>query len=142
MLKGVSLQVQEGRIVAAPILLVKPLTFMNRSGESLRKIMDFYKLDPAAQLLVISDDIDLPFGTHRLRRSGGPGTHNGLKSIVEQFGEAFPRLRIGLGTPTAGADLATWVLSAMTSEEQKDLGEVYAELPDIVRTFVMEETED
>lgn len=104
-----------------PCLLVKPLTYMNRSGEAIRKLTDFYKLNPATQILVCCDDIDLPLGTHRLRMTGGPGTHNGLKSIVDTFGENFPRLRIGLGAQPEGMDLATWVLSSMTKEELKKL---------------------
>src|SRR4051812_25711065 len=72
-------EVHEGRVVMAPVLLVKPQTFMNRSGESIRKILDFYKLDHR-NILVLCDDIDLPLGDVRLRMKGGPGTHNGLKS--------------------------------------------------------------
>ncbi len=101
--------------------IVKPTTFMNRSGECVRKLTDFYKLNPATQILVCCDDIDLPLGTHRLRMTGGPGTHNGLKSIVECMGENFPRLRIGLGSQPVGMDLAAWVLSVMTREEKKAL---------------------
>lgn len=103
------------------VLLVKPLTFMNRSGEAVRKLIDFYKLNPATQMLVCCDDIDLPLGTHRLRMSGGPGTHNGLKSIVECIGENFPRLRIGLGSQPSGHDLAAWVLSSIAAGEKKAL---------------------
>lgn len=103
------------------VLLVKPLTYMNRSGEAIRKLVDFYKLNPATQILVCCDDIDLPLGTHRLRMSGGPGTHNGLKSIVECIGENFPRLRIGLGSQPEGQDLASWVLSSINAEEKKVL---------------------
>ncbi len=131
--------VQEARMVTVPILLVKPQTFMNRSGEAVRKIVDFFKLDPAQQVLILSDDIDLPLGTVRLRRSGGPGTHNGLKSIVEQIGEGFPRLRIGLGSPAAGTDLATWVLSTTSPDEEKALNAVWEELPALVRKFVLGE---
>lgn len=128
----------EGRILTVPILFVKPQTYMNRSGESAQKIVDFYKLDPATQVIVCSDDINLPLGTYRLRLSGGPGTHNGLKSIVEHFGEAFPRLRIGIGPKPEEGDLATWVLSALTEGESRALSTVLAELPAVLRTFVLE----
>ncbi len=114
-------QTCEVNIAEVPVLLVKPQTFMNRSGESIRKIVDFFKIDPARQLLIISDDIDLPLGEVRFRENGGPGTHNGLKSVVEQIGEGFPRLRIGLGTPPAGTDLAVWVLSVPSKEEAETL---------------------
>jgi peptidyl-tRNA hydrolase, PTH1 family len=131
--------IQEGRILTAPILLVKPHTFMNRSGEAARKIVDFYKLNPKEQLLVITDDIDLPLGHFRLRRKGGPGTHNGMKSLVEQFGEDFPRLRVGLGAKPVGGDLSNWVLSAPPAEEQEQLDKAYAAFPEIVRAFVLGE---
>lgn len=127
--------VQEARIITVPILLMKPLTFMNRSGEAVKKIIDFYKLNPAEQLLVISDDVDLPLGEVRYREKGGPGTHNGLRSIVEQIGEGFPRIRIGLGTAPAGSDLATWVLSSLTNEELQALQKSYEKLPELLKIF-------
>ncbi len=130
--------VQEARVLAAPTLLVKPVTYMNLSGESVRKLVDFYRLDPKTQMIVLCDDIDLPLGTLRFRKKGSAGTHNGLKSIIEQFGEEFPRLRIGIGSKPAGADLATWVLSGIPGEEQKELNKAYGEIEAMVRNFVME----
>lgn len=103
------------------VLLVKPTTFMNRSGECIRKLIDYYKLDPKRDLLVVCDDVDLPLGTFRLRMDGGAGTHNGLKSIVECIGESFPRHRIGLGPQPKEIDLAAWVLSAFPAEERKTM---------------------
>ncbi len=111
----------EGVYDGKNILLVKPTTYMNRSGECIRKLIDFYKLDPASKMLVICDDIDLPAGTHRLRMTGGAGTHNGLKSIVETFGESFPRHRIGLGSHPEQMDLVAWVLSRLSKEELKTM---------------------
>ena len=131
---------REARIVTVPILLVKPQTFMNRSGEAVRKLVDFYKIDPAQQILVLTDDIDLPLGTVRLRMIGGPGTHNGLKSICATLGENFPRLRIGLGTKPEGDDLANWVLSVPNKEESKTLQETYDSLPLKVKEFVLNES--
>lgn len=128
---------QEARVVAAPILLVKPLLFMNRSGEVLRAIIDFYKLSPASQLLVLCDDIDLPLGTLRLRMDGGPGTHNGLKSLVEQFGESFPRLRIGIGPQPQREDLATWVLSTPPAEDDAALIKSLQGIPAVIREYVL-----
>lgn len=130
--------VQEARITAVPVLLAKPLTFMNLSGQSIRKMTDFYKLDAKEQLLVITDDIDLPLGTVRLRMKGSAGTHNGLKSIVEQFGEDVPRLRIGIGPKPDGADLATWVLSNQTAEESKALSTAYRAIPEMMKMFILE----
>jgi len=132
-------QILEGRIVTAPILFVKPQTFMNRSGEAVQKILDFFKLDPHEQLLVVCDDIDLPLGDVRMRMKGGPGTHNGLKSIVDVIGEEFPRLRIGIGAQPAGADLANWVLSAPSKEEADTLHAAIEALPEQLETFVLGE---
>jgi len=128
---------QEARIGVAPVLLVKPRTFMNLSGDSARKIVNFFKLDPSFQVLILCDDIDLPLGTLRLRNKGSAGTHNGLKSLVEQFGENFARLRIGIGSKPEKADLAAWVLSSFSEDERKTLEGAIATLPDILSTFVM-----
>ncbi len=130
--------IQEARILAAPLLLVKPTTYMNLSGDSIRKLIDFYKIDPASQLLILVDEIDLPLGDVRLRMKGGPGTHNGLKSLVATIGEGFPRLRIGIGKPMNGEDLATWVLSIPPPEELKTLDTTFEQIPEMVRKFVME----
>lgn len=131
-------EVLEARIGIVPVLLLKPHTFMNLSGESVRALVDFYKLDPAQNLLVVSDDIDLPLGTPRLRRSGSAGTHNGLKSIIEHIGEGFPRLRLGIGPKPEKMDLANWVVSAFSDEERKVMDGLYAVVPDIVKEFVVE----
>ena len=128
----------EARIGIAPVLLFKPHTFMNLSGESVRALVDFYKLDPAQNVLVLCDDIDLPLGTPRLRKSGSAGTHNGLKSIIEHVGEGFPRLRLGIGPKPEKVDLANWVVSAFSEEERKVMDGLYAVLPDIVKEFVVE----
>lgn len=129
---------QEGSIGDLPVLLVKPQTFMNRSGEAVKKLMDFFKVDPSFQLLILCDDCDLPLGEMRLRASGGPGTHNGLKSVMEAVGEGFPRLRIGLGSAPAGADLANWVLSVPPAEEGRTLDQAIQEtVPKRVSEFVL-----
>ncbi|MBT4119333.1 MAG: aminoacyl-tRNA hydrolase [Candidatus Peribacter sp.] len=132
--------IQEARVGVAPVLLVKPKTFMNLSGDSVRKVVDFYKLDAATQILVLSDDIDIAPGELRLRMKGGPGTHNGLKSIVDGFGEDFPRIRIGLGGAPAGQDLSNWVLSTFMKEEIDTLSESFKELPKMIEEFVLGES--
>ncbi len=129
--------VQEARVGVVPVLLMKPKTFMNLSGDAIRKAVEFFKLDPANQVLVLVDDIDIPLAELRLKKSGGPGTHNGLKSIVDIYGEEFPRLRIGLGEPPAGSDLSNWVLSTMTSGEKDSLEASFKEIPAMVEDFVM-----
>lgn len=129
----------EVHIATVPVLLLKPQTFMNLSGTAIRKTVDFFQMDPASQVLVCCDDIDLPLGAVRLRKSGGPGTHNGLKSVVEQFGEAFPRLRIGIGPKLEGVDLAAWVLSRMEEEQERLLYNVLQTLPALVESFILEQ---
>ena len=129
--------IQEARVVTVPVLLVKPQTYMNLSGNAAQKLVDFYKLDPASQILVICDDVDLPLGELRLRAQGGPGTHNGLKSLHEKFGEHYARLRIGLGEQPPGTDLAAWVLSLPTAEEKNALQKAVETLPEKVREFVL-----
>ena len=99
------------------ILLVKPQTYMNESGRCLLELLQFYKLEHSA-LTVIYDDIDLPEGKVRIRSKGGPGTHNGMRSIVSLLhGEDFSRIRIGIGRPEMKAmDLAAFVLGKFTPE--------------------------
>lgn len=131
--------IQEARVGVVPVMLVKPTTYMNLSADAIRKIVDFYKLNTEEQIFIISDDIDIPLGEYRFRKKGGAGTHNGLKSIVEYCGEHFARLRVGIGPAPAKADLASWVLSALTTEEMTALKEVFTAFPEIVQQFIMEE---
>ncbi len=136
-------RMQEARIITVPVLLVQPTTYMNRSGECIRKLVEFYKLNPRQQILILCDDIDLPAGEVRLRMKGGPGTHNGLRSIVVVLGEEFPRLRIGIGgSQPKGEDLAAWVLSVPPQEEEKMIRSAIEGLPEKVREFVMERVEE
>ncbi|SDJ83167.1 aminoacyl-tRNA hydrolase [Natronincola ferrireducens] len=98
------------------VVLVKPQTFMNLSGESLRDMMEFYKLD-IKNLIVIYDDVDIEVGTLRIRQKGSSGSHNGMKSIIHQLqSHDFPRIRIGIGKPQYG-DLADYVLGRFSKEE-------------------------
>ena len=106
----------EGNISGQKVLLVKPQTFMNLSGEAVREVMDYYK-EPVENLLVIYDDADIPAGTVRIRKKGGAGTHNGMRSVVSCLGdEDFPRVRIGIGSQD-DKDLAAHVLGGFSSDE-------------------------
>ena len=127
----------EARIGVAPVLLLKPKTYMNLSGDAVRKVVEFYKIDPATQVLVLSDDIDIPAGQLRFRQRGGPGTHNGLKSIVDIYGEEFPRIRIGIGPQPLQEDLSNWVLSAFGNEELRIITESLRSLPQMVKEHVL-----
>ena len=109
----------KGMINGQKVILVKPLTFMNLSGESIRPIVDYYKIDVSTELIVISDDISLPPGQIRVRKKGSAGGHNGLKNIIQHLGsEEFQRIRIGVGEKPAGYDLADYVLGHFLKEEQ------------------------
>ena len=98
-------------------LLLRPLTFMNRSGEAVAELVRLFHISPQ-DILVVYDDVDLPVGELRLRPRGGPGTHRGMRSVLEALGtEAVPRLRIGIGTPPPGMELSQYVLSPPLKEE-------------------------
>lgn len=129
-------EVMDGAIDGLTCLIVKPQTYMNASGEAIVKLLRFYKLEAKTRLLVCFDDIDIELGTYRLKMSGGPGTHNGMKSIVERIGEDFPRLRIGIGPEPERMDLAAWVLSAFTEEERAKLKSIIDQMPTVVRMAV------
>lgn len=100
------------------IVLCRPTTFMNKSGECVRQLLRKYQCPPE-RMIVIYDDIDLPPGKVRIRKDGGAGTHNGMRSIVECIGKTgFPRIRVGTGDRLAGEDLVKWVLGRYTPEEK------------------------
>ena len=105
---------------------MKPLTYMNKSGEAISDAMDFYNIPPE-NIIVIFDDISLDVGKMRLRRKGSSGGHNGIKSIIHNCGsQDFPRIKIGVGgKPHPDYDLADWVLSSYSDNELKLLGEVF-----------------
>lgn len=108
-----------GMVGVHKVILVKPLTFMNLSGESIRPLVDYYKIDPASELIIVSDDVSLPPGQIRIRKKGSAGGHNGLKNIIALLGsEEFSRIRIGVGEKPAGYDLADYVLGHFSKEEQ------------------------
>jgi PTH1 family peptidyl-tRNA hydrolase len=101
-------------------ILVKPQSYMNLSGRPVQSIATFYKIPPQ-RMLVIVDDLDLPFGTLRMRANGSSGGHNGLKSLIEVFGQDFPRLRIGIGRGHDDPDAVERVLGDFTETERAEL---------------------
>ena len=115
--------VGEGRIAGQKVLLVKPQTYMNLSGEAVRQAMDFYKIDPE-ELIVIYDDIDIPTGTFRIRKKGSPGTHNGMRNIFQHIQtNDFPRIRVGIGSGKKD-NLAGYVTGGISKSEQEILADV------------------
>ena len=110
----------KGMIAGEKVILLKPLTYMNLSGESVRGIADYFKIDPESQLIVIYDDIDLEPGQLRIRKKGSAGGHNGIKHIIQQLGtQTFVRIKVGVGAKPKGWDLADHVLGRFGSNERK-----------------------
>ncbi len=102
------------------LFLLKPTTYMNLSGKSVQAVKNFFKI-PIEEIVVIHDDIDLPFGAVRIKRGGGDGGHNGLKSIDEAIGREYVRVRIGVGKPEHKSEVSSYVLHDFTDEEQTNL---------------------
>lgn len=120
----------------ARIILAKPQTFMNLSGQSVMGLIRFYKI-PLDQILIVHDDIDLPIGTIRIRPGGGAGGQKGLASTIERLGtQDFPRMRIGIGRPSGTQDAASYVLQEISNADIKILKEVFPLAVQAVRTFV------
>ena len=121
-----------------PVLLAKPLTFMNRSGDAVAALARYYDI-AASDLLVVVDEVDLAFVKLRARARGSPGTHNGLKSVVERLGTTdFPRLRLGVGRGDARRDLADHVLSTFEPGERAELESFIARAADAAEMFAAE----
>lgn len=114
----------KGRIGNERVILVKPLTYMNLSGEAIRPICDYFKVDSKEELIVISDDVDLDVGKIRVRPKGSAGGHNGLKSIIAQLGHSeFNRVRVGVGKRPKEYDMVDWVLGHFQGEDAVSIKE-------------------
>jgi peptidyl-tRNA hydrolase, PTH1 family len=118
------------------VLLVKPQTFMNNSGEAVAPLVHYYKV-PVQDVFVVYDDLDLPAGKTRLRHGGGHGGHNGLRSLHQHLGsDAYARIKIGIGRPPAGGEVTPWVLGRAAAEdrqrEQAAIAAIVDELPTIL----------
>lgn len=128
--------VGEGRIGMEKVILAKPQTFMNLSGEAVLDMVNFYKIPPQ-DVIIIVDDMDIPAGKVRLRMKGGSGGHNGLKSIIYQLQtEEFPRLRIGIGKPAPDRQTVGYVLGKFCAEEQEVIVEAIRKAVDAVRAII------
>ena len=119
------------------LILAKPQTYMNLSGQSVQGLIHFYKL-PLTNVLIAHDDLDIPFGTIRIRPGGGPGGQRGMASTIEQLGtKDFPRLRIGIGRPPGRMDASAYVLQDFTRQEIKSLSEILDRAADAALEFVI-----
>ncbi len=127
--------VGEGRIAGQKVLLVKPQTFMNLSGQSVVEVMNFYK-EEIENLIVIYDDIDIPTGSIRLRKKGSAGTHNGMRNIVYLLGEdGFPRIRVGIGSQKK-VDLINYVIGGVSKGEKELLEDALTRAADAAACIV------
>lgn len=124
-----------GVIEGQKVLLVKPETYMNLSGESVAEVLNFYKLDPEEEMLVIYDDISLAPGNIRIRKKGSAGGHNGIKSLIAHAGtQNFMRIKVGVGEKPSGWDLADYVLGHFSEEDNAKLNTV---MPDVIQAAVL-----
>ena len=116
----------KGIIDGQKVILAKPQTYMNLSGESIRSLVDYYKIDEENELLVVYDDISLDVGRLRIRAKGSAGGHNGIKNIIAHIGtQVFPRIKVGVGEKPKGYDLADYVLGHFSKAERERMEEGY-----------------
>lgn len=127
----------KGFIGGEKVILAKPQTFMNLSGESIREIIDYYKIEEKSELIVISDDISLDAGALRIRKKGSAGGHNGLKNIILHLGhDEFQRIRLGVGEKPSGYDLADYVLSRFGQEDKERIADSVKRAADALEVLV------
>ncbi len=130
----------KGIIAGQKVLIAKPLTYMNLSGESVRELVDYYKIDPETELIVLYDDISLEPGQIRIRKKGSAGGHNGIKNIIAQIGtDVFARVKIGVGEKPKNWDLADYVLSPFGKEERAAVDDAIKKAAKAVEMIVQEE---
>lgn len=130
----------KGVIAGQKVILAKPLTYMNLSGEAVAELVQYYKVDPEAELVVIYDDINLEPGYIRVRKKGSAGGHNGIKSIITLLGtDKFKRIRIGVGEKPKNWDLADFVLSSFSKDERKRVDEAICHTADALELILQED---
>lgn len=135
--------VAELSIAGDKILLVKPTTFYNEVGVSARALIDFYKLSPARDMLVVHDDLALPFGTIRVRGKGSDAGNNGIKSLNTHIGEEYARLRVGIAVEGRTSDDASFVLGRFNSDELASLQkDIIPKLKELIHSFLQGTLED
>jgi peptidyl-tRNA hydrolase, PTH1 family len=129
--------VGNGRIAGQSVILAKPQTFMNLSGDAVGPLASYYRIPPE-RVLVVYDELDLPFGSLRLRPGGGPGGHNGMRSIINHVGPDFPRLRLGIGRPPGQMPAAAYVLQDFGRGDLPLLNDILDEAIGAILTFLSE----
>lgn len=139
---GVKHKAMYGKSVIAgqKVILAKPLTYMNLSGESVAELVNYYKIDPEEELVVIYDDINLAPGYIRVRKKGSAGGHNGIKNIIAQLGtDKFKRIRVGVGEKPKNWDLADYVLSPFSKEERTQVDEAIRHAADALELILQDD---
>jgi PTH1 family peptidyl-tRNA hydrolase len=129
--------VGNGRIQNQNVFIAKPQTYMNNSGDAVGPLARYYKVPPE-NVLVVYDELDLPFGTIRLREKGGAGGHNGMRSVINHLGENFPRLRLGIGRPPGQMPVPAYVLQDFSKDDLPLLDDVLAEAIRAIETYLRE----
>jgi len=130
-----------GWIDAERVILVKPMTFMNRSGEAVKKVIHFFQVG-IEDLIVIHDDLDLPFGRLRFKRRGGDGGHQGVRSIIASMGKnTFLRLKVGIGRPPQGMDSTEYVLASFDEIQQSHLEGILSRAAESLKVMLLEGVE-
>jgi len=130
----------KGIIAGAPVVITKPLTFMNLSGEAIGPLAAYLGIE-AEDVVVIHDDLDLDFGRIKIKAGGGHGGHNGLKSLISHLNSReFIRIRVGIGKPPADSDVSAYVLNCFSADEKKELGHVIGRAGDAVEAVISEGT--
>lgn len=133
----------KGIIEGKKVILAKPQTYMNLSGESLGGLVDYYKVDEESEFLVVYDDISLDVGQLRIRKKGSAGGHNGMKNIISHLGtEVFPRIKVGVGEKPKKYDLADYVLSRFSKEERAIMEEGFQKAVEAVEMILRGEMEE
>lgn len=133
----------KGIIEGKKVILAKPQTYMNLSGESLGGLVDYYKVDEESEFLVVYDDISLDVGQLRIRKKGSAGGHNGMKNIISHLGtEVFPRIKVGVGEKPKKYDLADYVLSHFSKEERAIMEEGFQKAVEAVEMILRGEMEE
>ena len=127
-----------GRIDSQKVVLTKPMTFMNLSGEAVKRVSDFFRVG-IEDLIIIHDDLDLPFGRLRIKRRGGDGGHQGVRSIIETIGgNNFLRLKVGIGRPPRGMEAADYVLSSFDEVQKQHLDQILSQAAEALVVMIKE----
>ncbi len=129
--------VGDGRVAGQRVILAKPQTYMNNSGDAVGPLANFYKIPPE-NIFVVYDEMDIPLGTIRLREKGGAGGHNGMKSIIQHIGQDFPRMRLGVGRPPGRMEPPAYLLQDFSNEQLPIVSDMIDEAIRAIETYLQE----